>query len=107
MRTHACLSAATLTPHARARLMCTALTLRACPSARSFLCPYDGCDFASLTRDDAVWAHAEEEHGIERDSGLCLWDGCSFGRKTRTKYLAHVGQHNGVWPAYCSSLPPT
>ena len=52
--------------------MRTALTLRACRSARSFLCPYDGCGFASLTSDDAVWAHAEEEHGIERDGGLCL-----------------------------------
>ena len=81
--------------------MCTALTLRACRSARSFLCPYDGCDFASLTSDDAVWAHAEEEHGIERDRALCLWDGCNFGRKQPKDYLRHVGQHNGVWPAHC------
>ena len=71
------------------------------PRVRRFVCPEDGCDFASLTSGADVWAHAEEAPGIERDGCRCLWAGCGKVSRAPAHHLAHEAVHTGVFPFTC------
>ena len=62
------------------------------PSRELFICPARDCEEGFDTIDEA-WAHAESNHGIEKDKKLCLWDQCGKTCSQARNFTRHVEMH--------------
>ena len=62
------------------------------PSRELFVCPARGCEEGFDTIDEA-WAHAQSNHGIEKDYKLCLWDQCGKTFSRADNCARHLESH--------------
>ena len=62
------------------------------PSRELFICPARDCEEGFDTIDEA-WAHAESNHGIEKDKNLCLWDQCGKTFREASQCTRHLQSH--------------
>ena len=72
------------------------------PSRELFICPARDCEEGFDTIDEA-WAHAESNHGIEKDKNLCLWDQCGKTFSNAKNCARHLKSHTADRVKYVCS----
>ena len=72
------------------------------PSRELFICPARDCEEGFDTIDEA-WAHAESNHGIEKDYKLCLWDQCGKTFSKACNCARHLESHMAYRVKYVCS----